>query len=103
MFGFSVAPLALVPPPPLTAPPLAPFWLLLPPPVVLAAAATAAAVPATVATVVAAAEPLPTAVTAVSALRAGGVCRSTYSLNITEGRRLAEVGGLRKPEVHGWL
>lgn len=32
---------------------------------------------------------------------AGGVCSNTYSLNITEGRRLAELGGLKKPEVQG--
>lgn len=36
-------------------------------------------------------------------LIAGGVCNSTYSLNITDGRRLADVGGLRKPEVQGLL
>lgn len=88
--------------PPVPAPPLAPpfWWLLLPlPDPVAAAAAAAAAVPATVATVGATVVVVPAV--AGSALRAGGVWSSTYSLNITEGRRLVEVGGLRKPEVHG--
>lgn len=74
---------------PLATPPALPL-------VVIAATVVAAVV---VVVVVDAAPAVATVVD--SPFNAGGVCNNTYSLNITEGRRLADVGGLRKPEVHG--
>lgn len=32
----------------------------------------------------------------------GGVCKITYSLNITDERRRVEVGGLKKPDPEGF-